>query len=44
MIGMGNYLDMGAPSYEGKQVYRGLDVPREFFVASCICDRFVVKQ
>jgi hypothetical protein len=29
---------MGTPSYEGKQVYMGLDVHREFFVASCICD------
>jgi hypothetical protein len=25
---------MGTPSYEGKQVYMGLDVHREFFVAS----------
>jgi hypothetical protein len=24
---------MGTPSYEGKQVYMGLDVHREFFVA-----------
>ncbi|MEN9845291.1 MAG: hypothetical protein RIS36_438, partial [Pseudomonadota bacterium] len=23
---------MGTPSYEGKQVYMGLDVHREFFV------------
>jgi hypothetical protein len=29
---------MGAPSYAGKQVYRGLDVHREFFVAGGICD------
>ena len=29
---------MGTPSYEGKQVYMGLDEHREFFVASCICD------
>jgi transposase len=35
---------MGAPSYEGKQVYMGLDVHREFFVASCICDGVVVKR
>ena len=35
---------MGAPSYEGKQVYRGLDVHREFFVTSCICDGGVVKR
>ena len=27
---------MGTPSYEGKQVYMGLDVHREFFVASDI--------
>jgi transposase len=35
---------MGTPSYEGKQVYMGLDVYREFFVASCICDGDVVKR
>ena len=35
---------MGTPSYEGKQVYMGLDVHREFFVASCICDGVVVKR
>ena len=35
---------MRTPSYEGKQVYIGLDVHREFFVASCICDGFVVKR
>ena len=35
---------MGTPSYEGKQVYMGLDVHREFLVASCICDGFVVKR
>ena len=35
---------MGVPSYEGKQVYMGLDVHREFFVASCICDGVVVKR
>jgi transposase len=35
---------MGTPSYEGKQVYIGLDVHREFFVASCICDGVVVKR
>ncbi len=27
--------------YEGKQVYMGLDVHREFFVSSCICDGVV---
>jgi transposase len=45
---MSNYFseerDMGTPSYEGKQVYMGLDVHREFFVASCICDGVVVKR
>ena len=35
---------MGAPSYEGKQVYMGLDVHRDFFVASCICDGVVVMR
>ncbi len=35
---------MGTPSYEGKQVYVGLDVHREFFVTSCICDGVVVKR
>jgi hypothetical protein len=35
---------MGTPSYEGKQVYMGLDVHREFFVASCICAGVVVKR
>ena len=35
---------MGTPSYEGKQVYMGLDVHREFFVASCICDGVVVQR
>jgi len=35
---------MGTLSYEGKQVYMGLDVHREFFVASCICDGVVVKR
>jgi transposase len=35
---------MGTPSYEGKQVYMGLDVHREFLVASCICDGVVVKR
>ncbi len=29
---------METPSYEGKQVYMGLDVHHEFFVASYICD------
>jgi len=31
-------------SYEGKQVYIGLDVHREFFVASCICEGEIVKR
>ncbi len=35
---------MGTPSYAGKQVYRGLDVHREVFVTSCICDGVVVKR
>ena len=35
---------MGVPSYEGKQVYMGLDVHREFFVARLICDGVVVKR
>ena len=35
---------MKTTSYEGKQVYMGLDVHREFFVASCICDGVVVKR
>ena len=35
---------MKTPSYEGKQVYIGLDVHREYFVASCICDGVVVKR
>jgi hypothetical protein len=35
---------MGTRSYEGKQVYIGLDFHREFFVASCICDGVVVKN
>ncbi len=35
---------MGIPSYEGKQVYMGLDVHREFFVSSCICDGVLVKR
>ena len=35
---------MGTPSYEGKQVYMGLDVHREFFVASYICAGVVVKR
>ena len=29
---------MKTASYESKQVFIGLDVHREFFVASCICD------
>jgi hypothetical protein len=48
VIGMSNYFseerDIGRPSYEGKQVYMRLDVHREFFVASCICDGVVVKR
>ena len=48
MIAMSNYFseerDMGTPSHEGKQVYMGLHVHREFFVASCICDGVVVKR
>jgi transposase len=35
---------MKTTSYEGKQVYIGLDVHREFFVASCICDGVAVKR
>ena len=35
---------MKTTSYEGKQVFIGLDVHREFFVASCICDGVVVKR
>ena len=35
---------MGTPSYEGKHLYIGLDVHREFFVASCIYDGVVVKR
>jgi hypothetical protein len=35
---------MKMTSYEGKQVFIGLDVHREFFVASCICDGVVVKR
>ena len=35
---------MKTTSYEGKQVYIGLDVHREFFVASCICDGIIVKR
>ena len=35
---------MGTPSYEGKQLYMGLDVHREFFDVSCICDGLVVKR
>jgi hypothetical protein len=34
---------MKTPSYEGKEVYIGLDVHRECFVAGCICERTVVK-
>ena len=29
---------MKTTSYKGKQVYIGLDVHREFFVASCISE------
>jgi hypothetical protein len=32
---------MKAASYEGKQVFIVLDVHREFFVATCICDAVV---
>jgi hypothetical protein len=35
---------MKTPSYEGKQVYIGLDVHRECFVASCISEGAVVKR
>ena len=35
---------MKTTSYEGKQVFIGLDVHREFFVASCICEGVVVKR
>jgi hypothetical protein len=35
---------MRTPSYEGKQVYIGLDVHRECFVASCISEGTVVKR
>ena len=35
---------MGPSCYEGKQVYMGLDVHREFFVSSCICDGVVGKR
>ena len=35
---------MKTTSYEGKQVYIGLDVHREFFVASCICEGVAVKR
>ena len=35
---------MKTTRYEGRQVYMGLDVHREFFVASCICDGVVVKR
>ena len=31
-------------TYEGKHVYIGLDVHRESFAASCICDGVVVKR
>jgi hypothetical protein len=34
---------MKTTSYEGKQVWIRLDVNREFFVASCICEGVVVK-
>jgi transposase len=48
VIAVSNYFleerDMGTLSYEGKQVYMGLDVHRKFFVASCICDGVVVKR
>ena len=35
---------MKTASYEGKHVYIGLDVHRELFVASCICEGVVVKR
>jgi transposase len=35
---------MKTPSYEGKQVCIGLDVHRECFVASCICEGAAVKR
>ena len=35
---------MGTSSYEDRQVYMGLDVHREFFVASWIYDGVVVKR
>jgi lipid-binding SYLF domain-containing protein len=35
---------MKTTSYEGKQVFIGLDVNRKFFVASCICEGVVVKR
>jgi len=35
---------MGTSSYEGTQVYMGLDVHREFFVSCCICDGVVGKR
>lgn len=35
---------MKAACYEGKQVFIGLDVHREFFVAGCICEGVVVKR
>ena len=35
---------MKTTSYEGKQVFIGLDVHRECFVASCSCEGVVVRR
>jgi hypothetical protein len=35
---------MKTARYEGRQVLIGLDVHKEFFVASCICEGVVVKR
>ncbi len=35
---------MKTTTYEGKQVYIGLYVHREFFLASCISEGVVVKR
>ncbi len=31
-------------SYAGKRVYIGIDVHREYFVASCVCEGVVIKR
>jgi transposase len=48
VIALRNYFERRGitktPGYEGKEVYIGLDVHRECFVASCICEGTVVKR